>query len=637
MLLQLQNAILEMIARGDSLVATTERLCLEVEALVPGTTCSILTVDAAGLLHPLASPSLPDAYSSALDGLMSGPSAGSCGTAAYRHAPVAVIDIDTDPLWAEYKGLALALGLVACWSSPICSGDGRVLGTFAFYYREHRGPSELEQTIVATCVHLCTIALERHERVREHQRLAYSDALSGLPNRAGFNLAISKFSHEDSASWGLLLIDIDNLKIVNDTFGHEAGDGLIKRVAARIGRIASPERAFRSGGDEFAVIVQSQNGKLDIAGMAFEILAALKLPAECGDHMIIPRATIGGAIPGPNDRSAEIVQQNADFALYHAKETNRGGFVEYTPHLVTTMTRRFRAVRDVGAALANGRIEAYYQPIVRLDTREIVSIEALCRMRSEAGDMISAGEFYEATYDVHVASELTQRMLTLVAADVRRWLDLGIPFQHVGINISSADFHGGKLAERIATAFQRVDVPLKHLILEVTESVYLGQQDHVIAREIQSLRSKGLRVALDDFGTGYASLTHLLSVPIDMIKIDKSFVDRLQHGGGSAAIIEGLIGIAEKLGVGVVAEGIETEEQALQLHALGGDHGQGYLFARAVDPHSMTDMLLHNAQPPMPAQSSLMRERQEISHAHASNATLAPAEADWLEPAAHRS
>lgn len=597
MLLRLQNIILEMVARGDPLQVTIDRLCREVEMLAPDIVCSVLTVDREGRLHPLSSPSLPESYSSSLDGAKIGPNLGSCGTAAYRREPVAVTDIATDPLWEEFRDAVLSLGLYACWSTPICSGRGRVLGTFAFYYREKRGPSAFEQEIVATCVHLCTIAIDRHERVSERHRLAYTDALTGLGNRASFNAKIAQLPADRCGAWGLLLVDLDNLKVVNDGFGHEAGDDLIRSVASRIGAIASADKAFRLGGDEFAIIVHADDGTADVDAMASAILADLKEPAECGGYTIVPKATIGGAVFGASDCSVETVRQNADFALYHAKDTNRGKYVGYAPRFRTAMMRRVRAVSDVSAALNDNRIEAYYQPVVRLDTKRIAGAEALCRMRSEKGEIIAAAEFHEATSDIHVASELTQRMLALVSQDVRRWLDMGIPFEHVSVNVSSADFHGGQLDEQITSAFHQADVSLEHLILEVTEAVYLGQRDHVVAREIKSLRSKGLQVALDDFGTGYASLTHLLTVPVDHIKIDKSFVDQLAGGHASAAIIAGLVGITRSLGIKIVAEGIETIEQARLLQDMGCDHGQGYLFAKPVDRTVMTDLLLRQMRP----------------------------------------
>jgi EAL domain-containing protein (putative c-di-GMP-specific phosphodiesterase class I) len=328
----------------------------------------------------------------------------------------------------------------------------------------------------------------------------------------------------------------------------------------------------------------------------------------CGGHLITPQATIGGAVLSHGDATAERVRQNADFALYHAKETGRGGFVRYWPGIGSAITKRLTAIRDVGAALREDRIEAHYQPIFRLDTREIVGVEALCRLITPAGDIIPASAFSDATSDAQVACALTERMVGRIVADLRNWLDLGLPIQHVGLNVSYADVHRGKLGGQLSAAFAAGGVPLKHLIVEITEDVYMGRRDHVIAREIKAMRALGLRVALDDFGTGFASLTHLLTVPVDVLKIDKSFVDSLSPGNPSSVIVEGLLSIAGKLGIRVVAEGVETESQAAQLEAFGCILGQGYLFSPAVDRHAMTGMLARFAQPlaaePAPAVSA---------------------------------
>jgi diguanylate cyclase (GGDEF)-like protein len=583
-----------MIAKGESLPSTAARLCVEVEKLSDAI-CSVLTVDTAGFLHPLAGPSLPQEYSEALDGLEAGPNVGSCGTAAYLRAEVTVADIATDVRWAAFKHLALPLGLRACWSSPILDSQGDAIGTFAFYFRECRGPTEQEREIVRHCVHLTAIALERDRRVIDHERRAFTDALTGLPNRAAFNAALNDLVCDAPGNWAILILDLDNLKVANDTFGHHAGDCLLRTAGTRINAAAAPAKAYRIGGDEFAMILQSPGLLRDLDGSAERILDALGQPADCGGHIVIPRATIGGAVVSAGDRVAERVRQNADFALYHAKETGRGGFVRYWPGLGTNITRRLSDIRDVDAALREDRIEAYYQPVVRLDTREIVGLEALCRMR--LGDrIVAAADFHEATKDVHVAIELTARMIAIVAADVRAWLDMGIPFQHVGINVSSADINGGALEGVLAAEFEKNEVPLKHVILEVTESVYLGDRDRSIGKSIEGLRARGLKVSLDDFGTGYASLTHLLTVPVDIIKIDKSFMEGLRPDSSSMAIVEGLIQIATKLNIRVVVEGIETEEQARLLQAAGCILGQGYLFSRPVERSSMTALLIDRAQ-----------------------------------------
>lgn len=594
-LLHLQNTILELIAKGADLKATFVRLCSEVEELLPQLKCSVLSVDESGCLRPLAGPSLPQELSDSIDGMRIGPAAGSCGSAAYLGRDVAVIDIETDARWTNYRHFALPHNLRACWSSPIIDANGTVKATFAIYFSECRGPTLAEMEVVRNCVHLCVIAIDRQNRVTEHERRSWTDALTGLPNRAAFNVELAKLDGRDHGSWAIFILDLDNLKTVNDTFGHQAGDLLLQTASQRIANASVPNRTFRVGGDEFAILIETPDALRDLDAMATTIIMALSLAADCGGHVIVPRATIGSAVYSENEPSAEHVRKNADFALYHAKETGRGGFVRYWPGLGTTMTHRLGTIRDVGAALRDHRIDAYYQPVFRLDTREIVGLEALCRMR--IGDRtIPAASFHEATSDAHVAAAMTARMMSIVAADVRRWLDMDIPFQQVGINVSSADLSSGAVESVLTSAFQREGVSLEHVILEVTETVYMGEGDQAVQAAIESLRAKGIRVALDDFGTGFASLTHLLSAPVDIIKIDKTFIDHLATDEVSMTIVESLIRIAQKMDIRVVAEGVETEEQAQLLQQAGCVLAQGYIKSRAVNRQETTALLLEWAQ-----------------------------------------
>jgi diguanylate cyclase (GGDEF)-like protein len=612
-MLELQNTILEMVAKGEALKPTTDRLCIEIEKLLPSVVCSILRLDRSDRLRPLSGPRLPEAYSTAIDGVAIGPMIGSCGSSAYLRAPVAVTDIEIDARWIDFKELPLKQGLKACWSSPIFGADNRVLGTFAFYYHENRGPTAAEQRIVDTCVHLCAIALERHERVLERERLARTDALTGLPNRASFDTTLSSLRRDRAGAWALLLLDLDNLKVVNDTFGHQTGDDLLKVVASRLIEAAAPHVVFRLGGDEFAVLVRGTRSTQTIDEIARRVRDAMTEPASCGGHLVVPAATMGAAVVTTGD-NPETVRRNADLALYHAKETDRGGFARHSSRLATAMTRREAAIRDVAEALGSDRIDAYYQPIVRLDNGKIVGVEALSRLIRGDGEVVPAALFHEATFDARIASQLTHRMLNIVAGDVRKWLQAGIPFQHVGINVCSADFHSGKLCTQLADAFEGQNLSLEHVILEVTESVYMSQQDTVVPRTIKAMRAKGLRIALDDFGTGFASLTHLFTVPVDVIKIDKSFIDRLTRGDASAIVVEGLIGIARRLGIRVIAEGVETERQASLLREFGCTQCQGFLFSKAVHRDEATAKLLRLAETPSDSLGALVPEVSSAMH-----------------------
>lgn len=542
-MLRIQNEILRMIADGEPLDETADRICRCLEAVLPGTLCSILTVDRAGLMHPLAAPGLPEHYSAALDGMMIGPDVGSCGTAAYIRKAVAVENIAKDHRFAPFIHLLDGLELKACWSFPVIGASGAVVAVLAVYSRQPRPPEPSERESAEACVDLCATALRRHERIVDRERRATIDALTGLPNRAAFNAALTTIHCDALGSWALLILDLDNLKIVNDTFGHLAGDALIRTAADRIARVMAPDVTFRLGGDEFAVVVQAASALKDLSAVADKIFRELEAPAVCEGHSVVPRATIGGAVLSPTEPTALAVNEAADFALYHAKETGRGGFVRYWPGIGTRIIHRRDAIRDVADALAEDRIEAHYQPIIRLDSGEITAVEALCRMAVLNGELVPAQAFHEATTDANVAVELTQRMMSKVAADMVHWREQGIHIQTVGVNVSTADFYTGSLVGKLERTFERVGVPLAHLVLEVSEDVYIGRRDRVVAREIERLRAAGVRVALDDFGTGYASLTHLLNVPIDIIKIDQAFVARLWPEDPSVVIVEGLLEI----------------------------------------------------------------------------------------------
>jgi diguanylate cyclase (GGDEF)-like protein len=591
MLVGLQNIILRMVAQGDELQATLEKLCVEVERLLPGAVASVLTLDDKRRLHPCAAPGLPSSYSMVLDDLEIGPTVGSCGSAAFFGEAVIVDDIENDPRWNDFKTLALSHCLRACFSNPIFGSKGKILGTFALYFREARRPSLLEQTIVESCLPLCMIALERHERLREHRRLAFTDVLTGLPNRAKFNVAMDEISPGD---WALLLVDVDNLKVVNDTFGHAAGDDLIASAARGLLSVVSPRAVYRLGGDEFAIVLDPTS-VTEAEKIAAEFARQVHRPTLCAGHTVFPSITVGIA-HSEQRYSANEVRHFADLALYHAKDTARGGFVTYDAALTSTIAKRYEVVQTVAAALRDERIEAWYQPIVRIDTGEIVGVEALARMRLASGELLPAAVFHEATKDAHVAASLTRSMINRISMDLGNWLRSGIPIQHVGINLSAADFQCEDFTESLQAAFERQDVPLHHAILEVTESVYLGGRDQIVAKKIAAMRAAGLKIALDDFGTGFASLTHLITVPVDVIKIDKSFTDRLGDDDIGMAIVEGILHIAKRMKVPVVAEGVETPAQAEMLFARGCVLGQGYLYAKAMPASEMTGLLRAHGQ-----------------------------------------
>lgn len=589
----LQNRILKAIAEGEELAQTVDKLCLGVQAEFRHVRCSILTVDRAGLLHPLSAPSLPEGFWRASDGMLPGPNSGPCGRAAYRREIVLSPDIEGEACVAYQEILAPA-GIRACWSFPVCDAAGEPFAIVSFHSLEPRDPTEEEMAAVEVVIRLFRIAYQQNERAVAEQRRASTDSLTHLPNRAAFTQTLSQLSED--RSWAVLAIDLDNLKVVNDTLGHLVGDDLICLAARRISEAVSPDATFRLGGDEFAVVVRREQNVQDLQAVAQRILTALADPADCGGHRLAPRATIGGATPSPADRDPSDVHRNADFALNHAKDTNRGCFVRYWSGIGARVMRRLDVVAEVRRALADNQIDAVYQPVVRLDSREIVGVEALCNIRTTNGGILETSPLRDALADAEIAADVTRRMLAIVASDVRHWLDEDVPFQHVGVNIPPANFYSGDLLELARSSFDARGVPLKHLIIEVNEGVHHGQRDHLVAQKVMALREVGLRVALDDFGTAYASLTHLGTIPADILKIDRSMIEDLRPDHPRGVIAEGLIGIARKLGFAIVADGVESEEQAAALLRMGCRLGQGRLFSEPLDRTAMSAHLFAHAQ-----------------------------------------
>jgi diguanylate cyclase (GGDEF)-like protein len=594
-MLLLQKTILEMIARGDSLKSAMEQLCLQIEAHLPETICSIIAVDAAGLLHTVAAPSLPSEFVSRVEGIPAGPMAGSCGSAIFHNQPVCVTDIAADPRWEIVRPEALGAGLAACWSNPITGSGGRALGAFALYFRETRTPGDVEQEIVQACLDLAAIALERQERVAEREHRATHDELTGLPNLSAFSALIARLPCDAPGSWGLLAIDLDNLKPVNDTYGHHAGDCLLKTAAERLRSASAPDPVFRVGGDEFMIVLRAEHHLAGIESFVESLLDQLARPADCSGFWIAPQASVGGAIVTADDSISETVRQNADHALYCAKETMRGGFVRHWPGLGSPITDRIRHLREVEGALQEGRIEPWYQPIICLDTGRFVGLEALCRVRTASGSIKSAATYGLGDSEAEIAYELTRRMLAMAAEDFSAWVRLEGAPDYVAVNVTSADLRVPGLTEELLAILRERSLDPAHLVLDLNETTHLSLREKQSLGAIQQLRASGIRIALDDFGSGLASLSHLMSVPVDMIKLDPSLTGALVEKDKAAAIISGMLDISRRLGIEVIAEAIETPDQNAWLHSLGCRYGQGFHLCRPMQRTEMSNVLSSTA------------------------------------------
>lgn len=422
---------------------------------------------------------------------------------------------------------------------------------------------------------------------------ATHDGLTGLPNRAYFTKQLESAIQlaTPDQQLGLVLFDVDRLKEVNDTIGHDAGDALLRTFGARLrDAFQSPAVLGRLGGDEFAVLLHD----VDREGLRTRIITALDSlgkPFEYEAYAPDTQATAGAAMFPVDGRGATDLLKAADIALYAGKNGERGTLSMFEPSMRAGLQRRASMLSLARAALRDDRVVPHYQSKIRLADRKIVGFEALLRWRHDDFGMQPPATIVAAFEDTHLAIALGDAMFAQVAQDVRGWLDKGLVPGRVAINLSPAEFRHDHLIARVCEPFNRLNLPLDMLELEITETVLLGRDTEKIAAILAAFRRQGVTIALDDFGTGYASLTHLKAFPVDVIKIDRGFVSNVCEGLDDAAIVDAIIGLANRLDLDVVAEGIESEAQVAYLQDQGCAFGQGYLFGRAVPASAVDDLL----------------------------------------------
>ena len=579
----LQYKLLHAMVQELPLPELMELVCREVERIAPEVAASILQVDAEGRLHPLAAPSLPKLYSDALEGLAIGPMTGSCGTAAWRGEAVLVTDIATDPLWAPYKHLILPLGFVACWSSPITASDGRVLGTFAFYYRSQRGPDALHQRLIDVSLHLCALAMEREESRAHIHHLAYYDTLTSLPNRKMLRSQAERAladARRTQTPLAVLFLNIDRFKQVNDAQGHSAGDELLREIARRLGLgVGSRDLIGRQAGDEFVVVLQQCSNEQ--AAMAAErLLLAIAEPVPLAGGTVHPNASIGVALFPDDGLDFDALLNHADLAMYQAKRDGRGCLRFFNDDMNRITQERVALEDALRHALRDGGLHLHYQPQVSgAGCRSLYGVEALARWTHPRLGPVSPAQFIPLAEECGLIDELGHWALAEACRQMADWRRRGVAVPQVAVNLSARNFQNPALPTLVADLLRSHGLQPSDLALEMTESVVMDSGRSVLAT-IEAVHALGVKLSLDDFGTGYSSLGYLHRLPIHELKLDKSFVQDLANSAAAQALTNTVLRIGDGLRLVVVAEGVETQLQADFLIARGCPVLQGYLFAR---------------------------------------------------------
>ena len=430
---------------------------------------------------------------------------------------------------------------------------------------------------VAGIVLDCT---EEHLRNVALKRAAERDRLTGLYNRATFDRKLARaMQHADQTPVTIALLDLDGFKDVNDTLGHLVGDRVLETIAGQLQlRTASGVFLARWGGDEFALLFPSGMSIGEVTAFLDDLIAELGEMPPLGSSQLRIGATCGVARMDTAGSSEEIMRR-ADLALYRGKDAGRGTVVCWDEHIEARQCERQHAIARLRGALNGGRAIAAYQPIVDLASGLVVSVEALLRLRDDDGSIIAASEVFSALLDPELSRRVSRVMLDHVVADGPAILALFGPETRIGINLSDADLRRGTFVQHLIDVIDDSPLAPANISIEVTETMLLDASGH-LHQSLAMLDDCGFTICLDDFGTGFSSLTHLRAFPIHKVKIDRDFIAAIQQDHQSRLIIQAIVQMGHSLGLRVVIEGVETEEQENFVRAIGGRHVQGYRYGR---------------------------------------------------------
>jgi diguanylate cyclase (GGDEF)-like protein/PAS domain S-box-containing protein len=589
--------VLEQIARGDPLRQTLDTIATMVDYHTGGDS-GVFVIDAEGPgLAVCAAPSMPSKLvAAALSGTLS---SGRPRLIAHEAAQEwgdfrRANEVDeTHELWSS--------GYRAGWSVPVvATRDRALLGTIAVLYVAPRLPADREREVVAVASHLAAIAIERDraQRVLEHQ--ARHDQLTGLPNRwtiiEQLDRAITAAQRRRRHT-AVLLLDLDRLKVVNDSLGHGAGDDLLRAFGQRLQGVTG-DRAFvgHFGGDEFAVIVDDVSDFEEVRVVASRIDLALREPFvirrpldDTGyEHHL--SASIGVAFASEGESAHEVLQ-HADAAMYRAKDLGRDRLEIYDETLQHRATELLRLDRELRTAVERAELTLHYQPKVALADGRVLGVEALLRWKHPDRGVVLPSEFIDVAEDTGLIVRIGTWVLDEAVHQASAWVaQLGLDRFGVAVNLSARQLTAPGLVTAVANVLERHRWPPAQLTLELTESILIDDAEATL-RQLEELKRLGVKLAIDDFGTGYSSLSYLHRFPVDIVKVDRAFVSGLRADGEGSAVATAVVHMARALGLIAAAEGVEDERQLAGLRSLGCDWAQGFLFAAALPADEITELL----------------------------------------------
>jgi diguanylate cyclase (GGDEF)-like protein len=450
---------------------------------------------------------------------------------------------------------------------------------------------------------LLSVALEHDsvlQTLREQEevlrRAALYDDLTGLPNRSHFRdrlqVAMARARRRPESRYAVLLLDLDGFKLVNDSLGHEAGDRLLQEVARRITtELRTNETAARLGGDEFAVLLEDFTTTHAPTTLADRLQTAVCTPCRLGDTDITVTASIGIALSTDSYTDTHAVMRDADAAMYHAKSSGKRAHALFAPSMHASALDRLRTGAELRHAIDNHQLELFYQPILTLDTTTITGVEALLRWHHPTRGLLTPPLFLPIAEDSDLSVKIGTWVLATACRQIAHWnTHPGNQNIRISVNVSHRQFWHGNLIQDIVESLATDHLDPSYLTLDITESVIMHDVRHA-TQLLTDLTAMGIEIHIDDFGTGYSSLEALHDLPFNALKIDRSFTSRLTTNTRSRELVRTIVTMGLNLGLHVIAEGIETQQEHHLAHQLGCTHGQGYLYSPPLPAHELETIL----------------------------------------------
>lgn len=419
---------------------------------------------------------------------------------------------------------------------------------------------------------------------KEHmRRTAYTDYLTGLPNRLGYteHLKEELKNMKPGGLLGIIDLDIDNFRVINDSYGHSYGDETLCEISRRLTRIALERDAYlaRVGGDAFALILKDFNERAELEAQAVQILSYMREPYYIGEKEFVLTSSAGIAIAPSDGTNGQILTKNVDMAKFFAKTNGKDRYIFYDDSLNRTIAEKLELQTEVRKAIENREFEVYFQPQIDLATEETIGFEALVRWNHPERGVIMPVEFIPAAEECGLIVPLGEFVLRESCQKLKNWQDEGCERQVLAVNLSARQFKDKDFMKNVMKIIRETGVNPRQLEFEITETMALDDLDYAVTT-LKQLKEWGVSIALDDFGTGYSSLNYLKRLPVNQLKIDKSFMDKVLEDHSDQKIVETIIALAQALDLVVIAEGVESSEQADFLKSVRCNKAQGYLYSK---------------------------------------------------------